>query len=300
MYCRSPLCWSHDLIADCDLARLTVGTETFQQASLRTTNTAGRHNSFLEVKDFLGGSLVTEVDINLTETPIRWTVLPEMDQVDSKRLIEWRNSNVHWIANFALTSDMELRGNTREALAESVRASSDFNGGQGEIDITAIKQQLAQLAALTRRTDEVASWPDTWAYEEFIGNWRVNGRNQELELKLDNMLIEADGTIDWLTDEVDLLANVTFGEPREGSPYRVNPLLQDTPLPMRCRGPAADIKCRLDSDATQRLIARALQQDDDTGLRRKLEEKIDEEVPEEYRDAARGLLDLLGRALEGG
>ena len=291
---------SHDLIADCDMDRLTVGSETFQQASVRTTNTAGRHNTYLEIKDFLGGSLITEVDINLTETPIRWTVLPEMDQVDSKRLIEWRNSNVNWIANFALATDMELRGNTRTALANSVKASSEFNGGQGEIDISAIKQQLAQLATLTRRTDEVANWPDMWAYEEFVGNWRVNGKNQELELKLDNMLIEADGTLDWLTDEVDLLANVTFSEPREGSPYRVNPLIQDTPLPMRCRGTAADMKCRLDSDATQRLIARALRQDDDSGLRRKLEEKIDEEVPEEYRDAARGLLDLLGRALDGG
>ena len=46
------------------------------------------------------------------------------------------------------------------------------------------------------------------------------------------------------------------------------------------------------------LIATALTGEADNGLRRKLEEKIDEEVPEEFRGVARDLLDILGRALK--
>jgi hypothetical protein len=95
-----------------------------------------------------------------------------------------------------------------------------------------------------------------------------------------------------------MLLNVTVHEPPEGSPFNVNPLLQGTPIPVRCTGSSAEPTCRLEEDAVQQLVARALTQGDESGLRRKLEEKIDEEVPEEYRDAARGLLDLLGRALE--
>ena len=48
----------------------------------------------------------------------------------------------------------------------------------------------------------------------------------------------------------------------------------------------------------QQMISKALIEGDQSGLRRKLEKKIDENVPEEYRETARGILDLLGRSLE--
>ena len=104
----------------------------------------------------------------------------------------------------------------------------------------------------------------------------------------------------YLEDTLDLLGNVTIHETEEGveSPFEINPLLVGTPIPIRCQGPSADPTCRLDQDASRALIAQALQRDDESGLRRKLEEKIDEKVPEEYRDTARDLLDILGRSLE--
>ena len=286
-----------DLVADCALNSLTVGTETFTDGAIKVTSMSDNLNVYVEVKDFIGGQLFTEVDVDLATQPIRWMVMPEMDNVDSQRLIDWTNRSVHWIAPLALQGEMQMSGNTEAELMDSIRSEQDFDGGQGEIDITALKAQLSQIATLTRSSDSFAKWPDKWAYQTFTGKLLTRGKQQVLNLQLDNLFIEGDGTYDYATDKIDMLAHVTFKEAPEGSPYVVNSLLQDTPLPVRCRGAASDVSCKLDSDATQDLIAGALRSDSDTGLRRKLEEKIDEKVPEEYRDTARSLLDAIGRAL---
>ena len=288
----------YDVVADCDLNALTVGTETFSYGSVKLTSMSDTLNVYLEIEDFLGGALFTEVDVDLSTQPIRWKIMPEMERVDSQRLVDWSNRSIHWVAPLALQGEIEMRGNSEPELMNSIRSEQDFNGGQGEIDITALKAQLAQLATLTGSSDSFAKWPDKWAYQTMTGKLLTRGKQQVLNLQLDNLFIEGDGTYDYVNEEIDMLANVTFKEALEGSPYTVNPILQDTPLPVRCRGAASDVSCKLDSGATKELIAGALRSDSDTGLRRKLEDKIEEEVPEEYRDAARGLLDILGRALE--
>ena len=155
-----------------------------------------------------------------------------------------------------------------------------------------------KIAAFTQRSEEVAGWPDLWDYQEFTGRWNIAGPVHDLKFALDNMSVDANGNYDYKTDALDMLAQVTINEAPENSPFRINPLLQGTPIPVRCTGPSADPKCRVDQDAAQNIIARALQSNDDSGLRRKLEDKIEEDVPEEYRETARGILDLLGRALE--
>ena len=288
----------YDLIADCDLKTLNIGTETFHDAALKVTNIAGAHLSYLEIRDFLGGSLIGELDIDLNAAPISWTIIPELDNVDSKRLLDWTERSFDWVANFAVVGEVRFTGNTVEAAATSVKAQHDFDGGQGSLDVSMLKQQLTTFAALADRADSIQRWPAQWQYQTFKGEWQIDGRKQVFQAVLDNLAIEAEGEVDWLSDSVDMLANVTFGPPLPDSPYRVNPLLEGTPLPIRCQGPRAEIRCRMDADATQKLIANALRRDSDTGLRKKLEDKIDEKVPEEYRDAARNLLDILGRALD--
>ncbi len=289
---------SYDLTADCQLSALTLGSETFQQSTLSLTNVAGQTNVLLDVKDFLGGTLVADIDIDNTRTPVAWTVVPDMQNVDSQRLLDWTEQNLQWIAPVAFNSTIRMYGNSEQELASSIQATSEFDGGQGQLNIATLKQQLMRIALLLRQTEEVEQWPDVWDYQEFTGRWNVNGPVHDMKFAIDNMSVDANGEYDYLGDAMDMLLNITVHEPPEGSPFDVNPLLQGTPIPVRCTGPSAEPKCRLEEKAVQQLVARALTQGDDSGLRRKLEEKIDEEVPEEYRDAARGLLDLLGRALE--
>ena len=289
---------SYDLSADCQLSALTLGKETFQDSTVNLTNIAGQTNILLNIRDFLGGKLVADIDIDAARKPIAWTIVPDMQGVDSQRLLAWTNQEMQWFAPLAFSSTIRMSGNSEPELANSVKATSEFDGGQGQLNVATIKQQLMRIAVLIRQTDELAAWPDVWNYQEFTGRWNVNGQAHDLKFAIDNMSVDANGKYAYLDDAMDMLLNVTVHEPPEGSPFTVNPLLQGTPIPVRCTGSSNEPQCRLEEKAVQKLVAQALTRGDESGLRRKLEQKIDEEVPEEDRDAARGLLEMLGRALE--
>ncbi len=289
---------SYNFSADCNLSELVMGEETFTNSRVDITNTAGRLNVMLNIADFLGGSLASDIDVDATKPAPIWTILPEVSNVDSQRLIDWADQRMQWIAPIALNSKLTMRGNTEQQLLASVKAATEFNGGQGQLNISKIKAQLMQIAALTRQTDRASTWPDIWNYEQFTGRWNIDGALHSLQFALDHMSVDANGKYDYAADTIDMLANVTVNAAPENNPFTINPLLEGTPIPIRCTGAAADPTCQLDRNAAQNIVAKALQSGDDSGLRKKLEQKIDEEVPEEYRDTARGLLDILGRALD--
>jgi hypothetical protein len=290
---------SYNAVVDCKLSALSVGAETFKEGTLALTNVAGQSNVHVEIADFIGGSMIVDADIDATADPVAWTILPEMQDVDSQRLVDLSNQSLLWAAPLALTSSVSLEGNTQAELLDSLRAESEFDGGQGLLDVSKIKQQLSRLALLTDRSEKVAGWPDVLNYDAMVGQLTIDGKQHDLDFSLDNLSIDAIGDIDYLADSVDLLAHVTVHEPPEGGSIDINPLLIDTPIPMRCRGTPAEPKCRLDNDAAKDIVAQALQRGSTSGLREKLEEKIEEEVPEEYKETAKDILDLIGRALKG-
>jgi uncharacterized protein involved in outer membrane biogenesis len=289
----------YDFTTQCTISSLTVGTETFTSGRLDATNVNGKVNANLNIKDFLGGSLVSDVDINTRAKPMTWHILPQIKDVDSQRLLDWSQQKLQWVALIGLNSSIRMTGNTTQQLMNSIKAQSDFDGGQGQLNISKIKTQLMQLAALGQKQDDVTKWPDVWDYKSFTGNWVMEGQKHALKFALDNMSVKADGIYDLAADNLDFLANVTIHEAQESTPFKINPLLQGTAIPIRCKGPSADPKCKLDENAAKNLIAKAFQRGDDSGLRKKLETKIDDEVPEQYRETARSLLDILGRSLEG-
>ncbi len=288
---------AYNFTANCNIEAYTLQGETFTNSRLEAHNADGRLHVMLDTPDFFGGELAADTSIDLQAEPLQWQVSPEVAGVDSERLLAWAEQDLQWVALVAFNSNITLAGNTPAELALSVRAESRFDGGKGSINISKIKQQLAQLALLAGQTDEVAQWPDVWNYEDFTGTWNITGPQHALDFNLDNMQVKADGEYNYLDDTIDMLGHVTV-HAAEDSPFNINPMLAGTAIPVRCRGAAADPECKLDENASRNLIARALQRGDDSGLRAKLEQKIDEKVPEEYRETARDLLELLGRSLE--
>ena len=284
--------------AQCNFSRLALQQETFTGGTLDATNVAGKVDVLINQPDFFGGTLQAEASIDYTGQPVRWAVLPKLDQVETQRLLDWQNRDPSWAAALQLIGEATMTGNSPRELLNSLQADNDFTTGQGELNITPLKQQLLKIALLANRTEGVQGWPETLQYETFVGSWNIRGRNHAVELKLDNLHIAGDGEYNPFEDQLNMLTHITIKEASEESPFRINPMLQDTPIPVRCKGPIADPQCRLDEDGAKALIATALTGEADNGLRRKLEEKIDEEVPEKFRGVARDLLDILGRALQ--
>ncbi|MDH3643985.1 MAG: AsmA-like C-terminal region-containing protein, partial [Gammaproteobacteria bacterium] len=288
----------YDWQGTCNLEHLTVEDQRFAPAMLALNNKDAKGDNVLTIPEFFGGSARLTLAIDAHDDPIRWALTPDLQGVDSRQLLAWLDQRLQWIAPLAYGGTLTFQGNTPDAFVASLSGETSFDGGQGAISITKIKQPLLAIATLLQEPEQISRWPDMWDYERLVGNWRVDQQHHNLDFALDNLTVIADGDYDVAGDELDMLAELTFETLPEGRMFDVNPLLMDLPIPVRCRGALENPKCRVDDKAAQRLVASALTSKEGSAMREKLDQKIEENVPEEYRDAARDLLDMLGGALE--
>ena len=76
--------------------------------------------------------------------------------------------------------------------------------------------------------------------------------------------------------------------------FKVGSSLMGLPLPIHCKGSLAAPKCGADEEGTRNLLAQALS-GENPEMKHRLDKAIDEKVPEQYRDAARSLLEMLNK-----
>ncbi len=288
---------SFDWTGECLLDWVQVADRRFEAVTVTLANQSGDSRIDVEAPRFFGGSAVIDLAIDARRNPVTWTVVPTLTGVDSQELLRWLDQRFAWAAPLAYGGTLRFEGNTPEAMLASLSGETHFDGGQGSIDISAVKARLLELAALFNEGERIARWPETWQYQRLVGDWRIERQHHVLDLALDNLQVSAQGDYAAGDDQMDMLVELVFGNDPDWPVFEMNPLLYDVPIPIRCRGAVSSPSCRLDEAAAQRIAARALS-GEDSELRAKLEEKIDREVPEEYRDAARSLLDALGGALK--
>lgn len=284
----------YDWTGSCLLDRLTLQEEDFRNVSVELANKAGNSTTTVSIPEFFGGHASSSIRIDTQPAVIAWQIQPELKDVDSQQLMTWLDQRLPWIAPLAYGGAITLHGNTEEELINSVRGATHFDGGKGQISIEKIKQPLLALATLFNEADRIERWPALWDYERMTGNWQIDGKKHVLELALDNLTAAINGTYDPQSDDLDMKFDVIFEDNPGMHSFDVNPRLLNVPIPFRCRGTLDDPTCGIDSDASKRLVATVLRDAVDQEVRTELDARIEEDVPEEYRDAARSLLDLLG------
>lgn len=284
----------YDWMGTCLLDRLTLQEEDFRRVSVELANTAGNSTTEISIPEFFGGQAKSRIQIDTRPTVIAWQVQPELQGVDSLALMTWLDQRLQWIAPLAYGGTITMQGNTEDELINSVRATTQFDGGQGQISIEKIKQPLLALAVLFEETDRIERWPDLWDYERMTGDWQVDGKKHTLKLALDNLTAAITGTYDPQADDLDMTINVIFEDQPGMHSFDVNPRLVDVPIPFRCRGTLDDPTCRIDSAESKRLVAKVLRDAASEELLTELDATIEEKVPEEFREVTRSLLDLLG------
>lgn len=287
----------YDWQSDCRVDWVNVDGQRFEDVTVTARNSAGRATAELSAPRFFGGAARTEIAVDATQAPVRWVISPDLENVNSQALLAWLQQDLHWAASLAYGGRLTMHGNSAAALAASLSGQTRFDGGEGEIDISMVRSQLLRLAEMLNQGERIRAWPEIWDYQRFVGDWRIDGEQHRLDASLDNLALAGAGRYRPLADELDMLFHLTFGQDPALPVFDVDPLLYDLPIPVRCRGTLAEPTCRLDADAAQGIVARALSGGESSELRRKLEQRIDEQVPEEYRDAARSLLDALGDSL---
>ena len=281
----------------CNLDRLTLLEEDFDTATVTLENVAGRSTTNVSIPEFFEGSAGATVDIDASATPVQWRIEPDLSRADSTAVMNWLDQRLKWIAPLAYSGEITMTGNTREELVNSVQGKTVFDGGQGRIDIAQIKQPLLNLATMFREPDRIAAWPELWTYERLIGEWVINGTRHEMDFALDNLTAAIRGDYDPLSDALDMDVEFLFEDNPGMHSFDVNPVLVGLPIPLSCSGSLEAPTCAVTADATRNLVAAVLTSEDGE-VREKIDDAIEEKVPEEYREAARGLLDLLGESLK--
>jgi hypothetical protein len=285
--------WNSDV--DCRIDRLELDGERLADVHLTAVVNDAIAGIDITVPRIFGGSAHTAMRIDAQGPHLAWHVEPELEGVDSQALMAWLDQSLEWRAPLAWRGSFELTGNTEAELTKSLRGASRFDGATGTLDISKLKSAALRLAAITGDADKVERWPNPLSYRRFTGDWRIAGRHQVLDLALDNLTLAAEGDYNPNDNAADLLAHITITSEAEYATFDIDDLLVDLPMPVRCKGILDEIACAADEAATRRMLANAL---GDERFRGKLDKTIDEKVPEEYRDAARSLLDLLGNKPE--
>ncbi len=278
---------------ECALDWAELNGQRFEQVSVDLSNQAGDSAVIARIPQFFGGDAVADLAIDARATPVRWTLSPTLTGVDSTALMKWLNEPLDWVSHLAYGGTLTFEGNTAQALAASLSGQTRFDGGHGRIDIAAIRSQLLELATLFGEGDRIRRWPEMWDYQRFVGNWQVDHQHHQIEGNLDNLSLTAKGTYDPAKDDMNVLLTLVFGNDPSWPVFEMNPLLYDLPIPVRCQGSLQAPECKVDDKAAKRIVAAALG-NENSPLRSKLEQKIDKELPAQYRDAARSLLDALG------
>lgn len=276
------------------IGQLVYEGATFDRASIVSTNSSGAIDANVDLPSFFGGTAATALKIDARGDTPQWNVVPKLNHVDSQALLSWLQTKYDWIAFFMAGSNLTLHGNTRRDLIASMSGHTTFDGGQGMINITEIKNAALAVAKLAGGSDKVNAWPDRLKYQRFIGNWDASGAEHAIDVALDNLTFKAKGKIDTLADDMDLRATVTVNEDAKYQSFKVNSALMGLALPIRCKGSLAAPKCGADEEGTRQLVADALSGKNPEAKKR-LDKAIDEKVPEQYRDAARSLLEMLNK-----
>ncbi len=189
-------------------------------------------------------------------------------------------------------SSYTAAGDTVGAMLDSLSGNSAFSITDNSVDIGVIKQVFTAIAALSPNGEAIQQWPDVIRFSDLSGYLILEDgltSQQEVRLRMDNFDISGSGQIelDAQSFDYDLLFTVL------GAPYTqtipIDELYHNASWPVDCSAAFADDVsryCRPDFTRVRDIFS----QIGANALRNELQDIISDQVPEQLRDSARGLL----------
>ncbi|NJN52225.1 MAG: hypothetical protein HC809_11110 [Gammaproteobacteria bacterium] len=171
-------------------------------------NAAGALTGTITLPDFFGGQAQSDWSIDARDLP-RWHIQPTLTDIDSQALLAWSGTQHEWVALLAGTSDIAMTGNTRRELATSLESRTQFDAGTGRLDVRDLRDLALSIAKRAGGTERIERWPEVLDYSRFTGTWNIAGATHQATLLLDNLSLALAGTVDPLTDAIDVAMTVT-------------------------------------------------------------------------------------------
>lgn len=189
-------------------------------------------------------------------------------------------------------ADFTATGTSTNDLLNSLSGATTFAVTENSVDIGVIKQVFTAIAALGTTSEAIQQWPDVIRFQEMVGYILLdNGlsADQQVKVRMDNFDITGTGGLDLAAEtfDYDLLFTVL------GAPFvqtiQISPRYHDVSWPVECSSAFDDSVnqyCRPDFAQVRQIF----NQMGTIEARRRLDEVISDQVPEQLQDSARRLL----------
>jgi AsmA protein len=182
---------------------------------------------------------------------------------------------------------------TLNTLTDTLSGSTQFAIAENSVDITLLKQIFTTIAALSPTGgSRVQNWPNIVQFNELAGNIVVNNgirEDQLLNLKMDNFVLDGIGGINLDEGTFDYQMAFTLLGPPELQTFPIDELYRGVQWPIICSSTFdATVSQYCNPDFTR--VREIFTQIGTNALKSGLQDTIIEQVPEELRNTARGLL----------
>ncbi len=279
----------------CALSEVQAGDYILKNGQLDLRQVAGKSTMSLSFADFFGGKFQTNTSIDVNASPIPWEVSFSSSEIDSRKLFALTESKLNWQAPLSVEGNFKMFGNTEQALAASVVGEANLDGGQGSIDVRQIKKALILINQVAAADKPVEELPDQLQYNNLQATWTIIGPANTFVLDLDNLRASAAGPVQFLEDNLSLIGEAVVQTPQPGQQIKLAPVLLNAPIPFNCEGKLAEPSCKPDTNAVGKLLVQVVKNTQQDKVKEKLDKVIEEQVPEQFREAAKQLLNLFGK-----
>jgi AsmA protein len=245
----------------------------------------GRVDLKLSATDVLGGVIAADVDVDVDRDVPEIGLRLDAEGIDGGRLAP----DAGFTGAIDLDGRLDAAGASSAALARDLRGRFDLVGTPGTLDVRALRAGILPLARLLGEGERVAAWPDELGYRSLTGAWIIadGTGDQRLDLRIDNMTVDAAGGIDLVDGAFDFRTGARFAASAPRT-FDVPRDLEGLRLPARCAGRLGDPgnPCGFDQQATGELVSEIVA----GRAGDKLRERLSEQIPDELRGPADALL----------
>ncbi|MEQ8956073.1 MAG: AsmA family protein [Gammaproteobacteria bacterium] len=194
-----------------------------------------------------------------------------------------------------LNSAYTARGNTVSALGETLAGSTEFSVTENSVNIALIKQVFTAIVALSPSGETIQQWPDVIQFAELGGTVLLEDgleSIQQIALRMDNFDISGSGALDLDAGRFDYDMQFAMLGPPQRQTIPVNERFHNISWPVDCSNefsaPTSQY-CRPDFEQVREIFTDLAA----GAVRDRLQQELDNQAPDELRDAARGLLNNL-------
>lgn len=261
-------------------------------AKVEIDNNASRLQMIANAQIY-GGKLVTTLDTTWGKTPTSIIRL-SMDRLDASAISEIG------LLTGTLTGNAELYfdGTHLSDVEQNLTGRSTYNITDGTIDVRPIKNLAAMIDAIRGKPSRISSWPDVMAIEAMTARHVFQDgtrRGQVLNAQLENLHLTALGGFNASAATVDYHVTAMFEKGDRGA-FTVSDDIAGVRWPMQCQGsltlPPADL-CFGQQDAIADIIEEIVRQQLKQRGREKIDELIQDKVPQQLKDVTKKLLEGL-------